>query len=176
VFHVIAGDLASGARHDRRSQRRGSAPCAGGAEWPQSLIETVLAADIERMQLLAEAETTTIRIASPSADPLVTSTPFRAGACRPRFLQGSVFPCRPRGVPARNSPVAGACGSPWRRVLFAQPDILLLDEPTNYLDLEGTLWLEEHLSRYPHTRSSSATTAICSTMRSIISCISTAAG
>ncbi len=36
-------------------------------------------------------------------------------------------------------------------VLFAQPDLLLLDEPTNYLDLEGTLWLEDHLSRYPHT-------------------------
>ena len=36
-------------------------------------------------------------------------------------------------------------------VLFAQPDLLLLDEPTNYLDLEGTLWLQEHLARYPHT-------------------------
>jgi ATP-binding cassette subfamily F protein 3 len=36
-------------------------------------------------------------------------------------------------------------------VLFAQPDLLLLDEPTNYLDLEGTLWLEDHLARYPHT-------------------------
>src|SRR6516165_1931573 len=28
--------------------------------------------------------------------------------------------------------------------LFAAPDLLLLDEPTNYLDLEGTLWLEDH--------------------------------
>jgi ATP-binding cassette subfamily F protein 3 len=27
----------------------------------------------------------------------------------------------------------------------------LLDEPTNYLDLEGTLWLEDHLARYPRT-------------------------
>jgi ATP-binding cassette subfamily F protein 3 len=36
-------------------------------------------------------------------------------------------------------------------VLFAEPDLLLLDEPTNYLDLEGTLWLENYLSRYPHT-------------------------
>ena len=35
--------------------------------------------------------------------------------------------------------------------LFAKPDLLLLDEPTNYLDLEGTLWLEEHLSTYPRT-------------------------
>jgi len=27
----------------------------------------------------------------------------------------------------------------------------LLDEPTNYLDLEGTLWLEDHLAHYPRT-------------------------
>jgi ATP-binding cassette subfamily F protein 3 len=36
-------------------------------------------------------------------------------------------------------------------VLIAQPDLLLLDEPTNYLDLEGTLWLENYVSKYPHT-------------------------
>jgi ATP-binding cassette subfamily F protein 3 len=36
-------------------------------------------------------------------------------------------------------------------VLFAAPDLLLLDEPTNYLDLEGALWLESYLARYPHT-------------------------
>jgi ATP-binding cassette subfamily F protein 3 len=36
-------------------------------------------------------------------------------------------------------------------VLFTQPDLLLLDEPTNYLDLEGTLWLESYLARYPRT-------------------------
>ena len=35
--------------------------------------------------------------------------------------------------------------------LFAEPDLLLLDEPTNYLDLEGALWLEARLRKYPHT-------------------------
>jgi ATP-binding cassette subfamily F protein 3 len=35
--------------------------------------------------------------------------------------------------------------------LFMQPDLLLLDEPTNYLDLEATLWLQEHITHYPHT-------------------------
>ncbi len=36
-------------------------------------------------------------------------------------------------------------------VLFTAPDLLLLDEPTNYLDLEGTLWLQDYLARYPHS-------------------------
>ena len=35
--------------------------------------------------------------------------------------------------------------------LFSAPDLLLLDEPTNYLDLEGTLWLGDHLANYPRT-------------------------
>ena len=35
--------------------------------------------------------------------------------------------------------------------LFAAPDLLLLDEPTNYLDLEGALWLEARLKKYPAT-------------------------
>ncbi|KAF0130257.1 MAG: ATP-binding cassette subfamily F member 3 [Xanthobacteraceae bacterium] len=36
-------------------------------------------------------------------------------------------------------------------VLFTAPDLLLLDEPTNYLDLEGTLWLQDYLASYPHS-------------------------
>ncbi len=38
-----------------------------------------------------------------------------------------------------------------RSAAVSEPDILLLDEPTNYLDLEGTLWLQDHLAKYPRT-------------------------
>ena len=34
--------------------------------------------------------------------------------------------------------------------LFAEPDLMLLDEPTNYLDLEGAMWLEARLRKYPN--------------------------
>lgn len=32
--------------------------------------------------------------------------------------------------------------------LFLRPDVLLLDEPSNYLDLEGVMWLEEHIKQF----------------------------
>ena len=35
--------------------------------------------------------------------------------------------------------------------LFSEPDFLLLDEPTNYLDMEGALWLEARLQKYPYS-------------------------
>ena len=68
----------------------------------------------------------------------------------PRSWRARLFPCRAaaplRGILRRLAHAGRARGH-----LVRQPDLLLLDEPTNYLDLEGTLWLEDHLARYPHT-------------------------
>ncbi|APZ54436.1 ABC-F family ATP-binding cassette domain-containing protein [Salipiger abyssi] len=117
-----------------------------------SLIETVLAADAERAALMAEAETATDphRIADVQtrlADIDAWSAEGRAAS----ILKGLGFSEADQQRPS--SDFSGG----WRMrlalagVLFAQPDLLLLDEPTNYLDLEGALWLESYLTRYPHT-------------------------
>ncbi len=119
---------------------------------PDSLIEVVLKADLERESLLREADTAhdPSRIADIQTrlvDIEAHSAPARAAA----ILSGLGFSTADQ---ARScSEFSGG----WRMrvalaaTLFAAPDLLLLDEPTNYLDLEGTLWLEDHLANYPRT-------------------------
>ncbi|MDB6453146.1 ABC-F family ATP-binding cassette domain-containing protein [Falsirhodobacter sp. 20TX0035] len=117
-----------------------------------SLLDTVLAADTERAELLAESATATdpnriSDIQTRLADIDAWSAEGRASA----ILKGLGFDAE-----AQLRPCSDFSGG-WRMrvalagVLFAQPDLLLLDEPTNYLDLEGALWLESYLQKYPHT-------------------------
>lgn len=119
---------------------------------PESLLDVVLAADTERLALLGEAETATdphriAEIQTRLADIGAHSAPARAAA----ILAGLGF-----DAAAQRRPCTDFSGG-WRMrvalaaVLFSEPDLLLLDEPTNYLDLEGTLWLTDHLARYPRT-------------------------
>jgi ATP-binding cassette subfamily F protein 3 len=153
LFNVITGDLAaeSGSLTIRQRARVGrllqEAPSG-----PDSLIEVVLAADRERSDLLAEAEHATdpdriAHIHTRLADIDAHSAPARAAS----ILSGLGFST------ADQSRAVSEFSGGWRMrvalaaTLFAAPDLLLLDEPTNYLDLEGTLWLEDHLARYPHT-------------------------
>jgi ATP-binding cassette subfamily F protein 3 len=117
-----------------------------------SVLETVLAADEERAALLEESETATDahrigEIQTRLADIDAWSAEARAAT----ILRGLGFSTDDQARPT--SDYSGG----WRMrvalagVLFSQPDLLLLDEPTNYLDLEGALWLESYLQRYPHT-------------------------
>jgi ATP-binding cassette subfamily F protein 3 len=153
LFRVVAGEHAPEHgeveypprwRIDRLAQE---AP-----DGPESLIEAVLKADPERARLLAEAERATepdriAEIQTRLADIGAHSAPARAA----EILAGLGFSHTDQLRSA--SEFSGG----WRMrlalaaSLFAEPDLLLLDEPTNYLDLEGTLWLQEHLARYPHT-------------------------
>ncbi|MBB5514924.1 ATP-binding cassette subfamily F protein 3 [Rubricella aquisinus] len=117
-----------------------------------SLIDIVLAADLERARLMAEAETAT----DPNriAEIQVRLTDIDAHSAEARaasILHGLGF-----DAVAQRRAAADFSGG-WRMrvalaaVLFSAPDLLLLDEPTNYLDLEGAVWLESYIARYPHT-------------------------
>src|ERR1043166_9566957 len=119
---------------------------------PASLIEVVLKADIERDALLREADSAhdphrIAEIQTRLVDIDAHSAPARAAA----ILSGLGFSTADQARPC--SEFSGG----WRMrvalaaTLFAAPDLLLLDEPTNYLDLAGTLWLEDHLANYPRT-------------------------
>ncbi len=119
---------------------------------PESLLDTVLAADTERTALLAEAETVTdaARIAEVH-ERLAAIGAETAPARAARILAGLGF-----DEAAQQGSCAALSGG-WRMrialaaLLFTAPDLLLLDEPSNHLDLESTLWLEGFLKGYPGT-------------------------
>ncbi len=153
LFRLIRGELAleTGQITLPRGARIGGVDQeAPGTQ--DSLIDTVLTADRERAALLAEAGTAAdgariAEIQTRLADIDAWSAEARASA----ILKGLGFTDAEQAMPC------AAFSGGWRMrvalaaVLFAAPDLLLLDEPTNYLDLEGALWLESYLARYPHT-------------------------
>jgi ATP-binding cassette, subfamily F, member 3 len=116
------------------------------------VLNAVLAADVERSALLAEAETCHdgLRLADihMRLDEIGSAAaPARAAA----ILNGLGFDTAAQARPC------GEFSGGWRMrvalagTLFSDPDLLILDEPSNHLDLEAQLWLTEHLKRYRHT-------------------------
>jgi ATP-binding cassette, subfamily F, member 3 len=153
LFRLIRGELAlegGTITLPQRARIGGVAQEVPSSE--TSLLDTVLAADTERASLMAEAETAhdahrIAEIQSRLTDIDAWSAEGRASS----ILKGLGFDPEQQLMPC------SAFSGGWRMrvalagVLFAQPDYLLLDEPTNYLDLEGALWLESYLQKYPHT-------------------------
>jgi ATP-binding cassette subfamily F protein 3 len=153
LFRLMRGEISaeSGSITLPRRARMGSVEqeAPGG---PTRLIDFVLAADTERAALLHEAEIAhdPHRIAEIQTR-LVDIEAHAAPARAARILSGLGFD------EAAQARALSEFSGGWRMrvalaaVLFTQPDLLLLDEPTNYLDLEGTLWLVDHLKTYPAT-------------------------
>ena len=153
LFRLIRGelDLESGAIHlPKRAKIGGVAQEAPSSN--VSLIDTVLAADTERAALMAEAETASdaARIADIQTR-LGDIDAWSAEARAATILKGLGFDDAEQARPCSDFSGGWRMRVALAAVLFAQPDLLLLDEPTNYLDLEGALWLESYLARYPHT-------------------------
>ena len=123
------------------------APASG-----DSLLETVLSADTERTELLKEAETASDpnRIADIHGR-LSDIDAYSAEARAASILSGLGFSSAAQARPCHEFSGGWRMRVALAGVLFAQPDILMLDEPTNYLDLEGTIWLETYLKKYPHS-------------------------
>ena len=117
-----------------------------------SLLETVLSADTERTALLEEAEVATDpnRIADIHGR-LADIDAYSAEARAASILSGLGFSSLAQSRPCHEFSGGWRMRVALAGVLFAQPDILMLDEPTNYLDLEGTIWLETYLKKYPHS-------------------------
>ena len=153
LFKLIRGEwsLDDGAISIPRNTRIGGVAQEAPAS-DMSLLDTVLEADIERDALLREAKTAknVMRIAeihTRLADIESHSAEARAAA----ILSGLGFDAEAQKRPCKDFSGGWRMRVALAAVLFSKPDFLLLDEPTNYLDLEGTIWLENFLVKYPYT-------------------------
>jgi ATP-binding cassette, subfamily F, member 3 len=116
------------------------------------VIDAVLAADLERTSLLAEAESCHDGLRLAEIHARLEEIGAAAGPARAASILN--------GLGFDNAAQARPCGEfsgGWRMrvalagTLFSDPDLLILDEPSNHLDLEAQLWLTEHLKRFRGT-------------------------
>ena len=153
LFGLILGSIQpdGGAVRVRRGAFIGTV-AQEAPDGPDSLLETVLAADTERAGLLEESEVAAdpqriAEIHTRLADIDAHTAPSRAAS----ILAGLGF-----DEETQQRPCSEFSGG-WRMrvalaaALFARADLLLLDEPTNHLDLEATLWLENYLANWRGT-------------------------
>ena len=149
LFRAITGEIEPDGGSIRLAQRARMGYVAQEAPaGPTNLVDTVLAADLERSRLLLALEDASAGEAAEMHDRLraigADAAPSRAAT----VLSGLGF-----DMAAQLRPVSEYSGG-WRmrvalaQALFLEPELLLLDEPTNHLDLEAAMWLEGWLQRF----------------------------
>ncbi|MGZ8363905.1 MAG: ABC-F family ATP-binding cassette domain-containing protein, partial [Caulobacteraceae bacterium] len=152
LFKLILGQLHGGGGEISmpRNARVGSVDQEHPAT-PITLMETILAADEERADLMARLDTAPPEDLGDIYGRLIEIDADAAPSRAAEILAGLGF-----STADLSRPMAEFSGG-WRMrvalaaALFAEPDLLLLDEPTNYLDLEGALWFEARIKKYPYT-------------------------
>jgi ATP-binding cassette subfamily F protein 3 len=153
LFRLVYGDITldhGDLKLNKNTRVGGVAQEAPGSSI--TLLDTVLAADQERADLLqkAQLEKDPLQIAEIQTR-LADIDAWSAEARAATILNGLGFDKNKQKLAC--SEFSGG----WRMrvalaaVLFSKPDLLLLDEPSNYLDLEGSIWLEAYISKYPST-------------------------
>jgi ATP-binding cassette subfamily F protein 3 len=153
LLRLIQGQIASeGGDIEISKSTRLGAVAQEAPDGPESLVETVLAADTERTELLRQSETEhDPDILGHVHERLLAIDAYRAPARAATILSGLGF-----DEAAQQRPCKAFSGG-WRMrvalaaALASSPDLLVLDEPTNHLDLEACLWLEGFLKSYEGT-------------------------
>ncbi len=151
LFKLILGELAPDS--GEVALPRGAKVATVAQEHPAtpvSLLDTILEADEQRRDLYTELDSAAPERIADIYARLEEIGADRAPARASEILAGLGFST------ADLSRAMAEFSGGWRMrvalaaALFAEPNLLLLDEPTNYLDLEGAMWLEARLRKYPH--------------------------
>jgi ATP-binding cassette, subfamily F, member 1 len=126
-----------------------------------SAVDTVVKADIKRLELLAEAEKLEAEIETGNLDnqeklnevynELKAIRADSAEARARRILAGLGFSKEMQNRATKNFSGGWRMRVSLARALFVEPTLLLLDEPTNHLDLNAVIWLDNYLQGWKKT-------------------------
>ena len=153
LFKLILGELhAGGGEIGMPKNARVAAVAQEHPATPETLMETILAADLERASLMAELDTAEPERLGDIYARLIEIDADRAPSRAAEILSGLGFSNEDLSRPM--SEFSGG----WRMrvalaaALFAEPDLCCCwtSRPTTWT-LEGALWLEARLKKYPYS-------------------------
>ncbi|KAG5890013.1 hypothetical protein JTB14_012635 [Gonioctena quinquepunctata] len=126
-----------------------------------SAVETVLAADVKRTELLKECKKLEdafnggdLRVQEDLNEVYAELKAIGADSAEPRarrILAGLGFDKEMQDRATKNFSGGWRMRVSLARALYIEPTLLLLDEPTNHLDLNAVIWLDNYLQGWKKT-------------------------